>query len=197
MGLAAVKAAKAVNYKNAGTVEFLLDETGKFYFMEMNTRIQVEHPVTEMITRIDLIKQQLKIASGKKLEYKQKDIILNGHAIECRINSEDPENNFMPCGGTVNHLHIPGGFGVRFDSHLYQGYKLPLYYDSMLGKLITWGKDRKEAVARMNNALNELIIDGVTTNLDFQSKIINNKEFISGNYYTSFINEMLVNKDVI
>lgn len=197
MGAAAVRAAKAVGYKNTGTVEFLLDLAGNYYFMEMNTRIQVEHPVTEMVTSIDLIKQQLKIASGEKLEYKQKDIVLRGHAIECRINSEDAKNNFMPCGGTVDFLHVPGGFGVRFDSHLYQGYKLPVHYDSMLGKLIVWGNDRQEAISRMNNALNELVIEGITTNTDFQLKLINNHSFVSGNYHTGFVNEMLVNKDVL
>ena len=193
MGEAAVRAAKAVGYKNTGTVEFLL-EGKEFYFMEMNTRIQVEHPVTEMVTRIDLIKQQIKIAAGEALQFRQEDIKLDGHAIECRINAEDPNQNFAPCSGTVDFFHVPGGMGVRFDSHLYQGYEIPVFYDSMLGKLITWGNTRQEALGKMSNALHEMVIEDVTTNLDFQIRLIEDPKIQKGEYNTNTINEMLVKK---
>ncbi|MBC7764933.1 MAG: ATP-grasp domain-containing protein, partial [Hyphomonadaceae bacterium] len=192
MGDAAVKAAKAVGYKNTGTVEFLLDDQENFYFMEMNTRIQVEHPVTEMITGIDLIKQQLIIAAGQPLTYKQKDIDQDGHSIECRINAESPKHNFRPASGTVDYLHVPGGLGVRFDSALYQGYKVPSHYDSMLGKLIVHGTDRAEAIARMKNALHELAVEGIETNIEFQLQLLNHPDFVAGNYDTRFIDEKLV-----
>lgn len=187
MGDAAILAAKAVNYKNAGTIEFLLDKHGNFYFMEMNTRIQVEHPVTELVTGIDLIKQQLRIAKGEKLGFTQNDINIKGHAIECRINAENPDNNFMPSPGEIKRLIVPSGFGVRFDSHIYQGYKIPPYYDSMIGKLIVYGDTRQEAIQRMNRALYEFIIDGIDTNIDFLHKILNHKDFIDGDIDTSFI----------
>ena len=189
MGEVAVKAAKSINYKNAGTIEFLLDKHEKYYFMEMNTRIQVEHPITEMITRVDLVKAQIRIAAGQVLPYKQEDIKIEGHAIECRINAENPSKNFMPCPGEIKSLHIPGGYGVRIDSAAYQGYKIPPTYDSMIGKLIVHGKDRDEAIRKMRRALGEFIIEGVDTNIDFQFKIINNGNFIKGKFDTSFISK--------
>ena len=193
MGEVAVKAARSINYKNAGTIEFLLDKYGKYYFMEMNTRIQVEHPITEMITGVDLVKAQINIASGQVLPYKQEDIKIGGHAIECRINAENPSKNFMPCPGEIKSLHLPGGNGVRIDSAAYQGYKIPPTYDSMIGKLIVHGKDRQEALCKMRSALGEFIIEGVETNIDFQFKIVNNKNFISGNFDTSFISKEFKN----
>jgi len=193
MGEVAVKAAKSINYKNAGTIEFLLDKYGKYYFMEMNTRIQVEHPITEMVTGVDLIKAQIKIAAGEELPYEQEDIEIHGHAIECRINAENPYKNFMPCPGEIKSLHVPGGYGVRLDSAAYQGYKIPPTYDSMIGKLIVHGKDREEALCKMRRALGEFIIEGVDTNIDFQFKIINNENFIEGNFDTSFISKEFQN----
>ncbi|MEG0856045.1 MAG: acetyl-CoA carboxylase biotin carboxylase subunit [Terrisporobacter sp.] len=195
MGVVAIKAAKAVNYKNAGTIEFLVDNQGKFYFMEMNTRIQVEHPVTEMVTNIDIVKEQLKIASNLKLEFKQEDIQIKGHAIECRINAEDPKNNFRPCPGVIKELYVPSGPGVRVDSAIYCGYEIPPYYDSMIGKLITYGDDRENAIIKMKRALDEFAIGGVITNIDFQYEILEHNDFINGNYNTSFIEEKLVNKN--
>jgi acetyl-CoA carboxylase biotin carboxylase subunit len=192
MGNIAIKAAKAVNYKSAGTIEFLVEENKKFYFMEMNTRIQVEHPITEMISGIDLIKEQIKIAYGVPLEYKQEDIVLRGHAIECRINAEIPEKDFRPCPGKIEELNVPGGFGIRLDSAVYQGYTIPPYYDSMIAKLIAYGKDRDEAICRMNRALDEFIIEGVESNIDFQLKILNNESFKRGEYNTGFLNDKLV-----
>ena len=168
MGETAVKAAKAVGYENAGTIEFLLDKNKNFYFMEMNTRIQVEHPVTELVSGLDLIKEQIRVAAGEKLSVTQKDIRIQGHAIECRINAENPAKNFMPCPGKITNIHIPGGNGVRVDTHIYNEYKVPANYDSMLMKLIVHGKDRAEAIAKMRSALGELIIEGIDTNLDFQ-----------------------------
>lgn len=187
MGEAAVRAAKAVNYENAGTIEFLVDKHGKYYFMEMNTRIQVEHPITEMVTRVDLIKEQLKIACGEKLSFSQEDVKIVGHSIECRINAENPEKNFMPCPGTIKNLYLPGGPGIRLDSAVYQGYKIPPTYDSMIAKLITFGKDRQEALAIMRRALGEFIIEGVDTNIDYQLTIINDEDFVKGVYDTGFI----------
>jgi len=193
MGAVAIKAAKSINYKNAGTIEFLLDKYGKYYFMEMNTRIQVEHPITEMITGIDLVKAQIRIAAGQVLPYKQEDIKIKGHAIECRINAENPDKNFMPCPGVIKSLHIPGGYGIRVDSAAYQGYKIPPTYDSMIGKLIVYGKDRDEAICKMRRALGEFIIEGVDTNIDFQFKIVNNKDFIKGKFDTGFIGKEFKN----
>ncbi len=191
MGQAAVNAAKAVGYKNTGTVEFLLDQNNNFYFMEMNTRIQVEHPVTEMVTRLDLIKKQIEIAAGMPLGLTQKDVTFEGHSIECRINAESVKNNFMPTGGTIEALHVPGGLGIRFDSHMYQGYKLPMYYDSMIGKLIVWAPTRKEAIMRMKRALDEIKIEGFDTNISFQSDLIGSEAFVTGNYNTATIEGML------
>ncbi len=187
MGEAAIAAAKAVHYENAGTIEFLLDKDNQFYFMEMNTRIQVEHPVTEMVSGFDLIKEQILIASGEKLNINQKRITLKGHAIECRINAENPKKNFMPCPGRITNVHIPGGNGVRVDTHIYNDYQVPANYDSMLLKLIVHGKDREEATAKMRSALGELIIEGIETNLDFLYEILDNDVFESGNTDTDFI----------
>lgn len=187
MGQMAVKAARAVNYKNAGTIEFLLDKHGDFYFMEMNTRIQVEHPITEMVTGTDLLKEQIKISSGIELNFKQKDIKITGHAIECRINAENPEKGFRPSPGKIKALNFPGGLGVRIDSAVFQGYVIPPTYDSMIAKLIVYGKDRDEALSKMRRALGEFVIEGVDTNIDFQYKILNNEAFIEGKYNTSFI----------
>lgn len=192
MGEDAIKAAKAVNYKNVGTIEFLVDSQSNYYFMEMNTRIQVEHPITEMITNIDIVKEQLKIASDQKLEMSQEDIVISGHAIECRINAEDPSRNFAPCPGLITELSMPSGLGVRIDSAIYCGYKIPHYYDSMIGKLITHGKDREEAIVKMKRSLGEFAIGGVTTNIDFQYEILEHKDFIAGNYTTSFLEEKMV-----
>ena len=187
MGEAAVRAARAVGYENAGTIEFLLDKNKDFYFMEMNTRIQVEHPVTEAVTGMDLIKEQIRIADGQPLNIRQEDIRISGHAIECRINAENPEKNFMPCPGTIRELHLPGGRGVRVDTAMYNNYKIPPNYDSMLLKLIVHDKDRESAIAKMRSALGELVIDGVTTNLDFQYELINDADFENGNVDTDFI----------
>ncbi|WP_297133474.1 acetyl-CoA carboxylase biotin carboxylase subunit [Terrisporobacter sp.] len=195
MGKVAVRAAKAVNYKNAGTIEFLVDKNGHFYFMEMNTRIQVEHPITEMITNIDIVKEQLKIASNMKLDITQEDVKINGHAIECRINAEDPSNNFRPCPGVINELYVPSGPGVRVDSAIYCGYEIPPYYDSMIGKLITFGDDRENAIIKMKRALDEFAIGGVITNIDFQYEILEHEDFINGDYNTSFIETKLVNNN--
>lgn len=187
MGDMAVRAARAVGYENAGTIEFLLDKNKEFYFMEMNTRIQVEHPVTEAVTDMDLIKEQIRIAAGEPLSVKQEDIKIAGHAIECRINAENPEKNFMPCPGTITDLHLPGGRGVRVDTAMYNNYKIPPNYDSMLLKLIVHDKDRASAIAKMRSALGELIIEGVTTNLDFLYDLINDADFEEGNVDTDFI----------
>lgn len=187
MGEVAVKAAQAVNYFSAGTVEFLLDKHGNFYFMEMNTRIQVEHPVTEMVTGIDLVKEQIRIAAGEPLGYKQDDIKVNGWAIECRINAEDPEHDFRPCPGTITTYRPPGGFGVRVDSAVYQGYRIPPYYDSMIGKLIVWAPTREEAIKKMKRALNEYKIEGIKTTIPFHLKVLDNPYFQKGEVYTNFI----------
>lgn len=187
MGETAVKAAKAVGYENAGTIEFLLDKDKNFYFMEMNTRIQVEHPVTELVSGLDLIKEQIRIAAGEPLSVSQKDIQVNGHAIECRINAENPSKNFMPCPGRITNIHVPGGNGVRVDTHIYQDYKVPANYDSMLMKLIVHGKDREEAIAKMRSALGELIIEGIETNLDFQFEILSHPAYQEGDTDTHFI----------
>ena len=187
LGRTAVKAAKAVGYENAGTIEFLLEPNGKFYFMEMNTRVQVEHPVTELVSGVDIIKEQIRIAAGEKLSFTQKDIRLSGHAIECRINAESPERGFMPSPGTITNLHFPGGNGIRIDTHVYQGYKLPPYYDSMIAKLIAYGKDRDEAVRKLRSALGETIIDGIDTNIDFAYELIKSPAFEKGHIDTGFI----------
>ena len=167
MGEVAVNAVKEIGYTNAGTIEFLVDKNKDFYFMEMNTRVQVEHPVTEMVTGIDIIKEQIKIASGAPLSYKQKDITFTGHSLEVRINAEDPDKNFMPCPGTITDLHLPGGNGVRIDTAIYPGYKIPPTYDSMIAKIIVHGKDRNESIAKMKSAIAELVVEGIKTNADF------------------------------
>ncbi len=187
MGETAVRAAKAVGYENAGTIEFLLDKNKNFYFMEMNTRIQVEHPVTEMVTGMDLIKEQIRIAAGELLSVTQDQVRIQGHAIECRINAENPAKNFMPCPGMITNVHTPGGNGVRVDSHIYCDYRVPPNYDSMLLKLIVHGKDRESAIAKMRSALGELVIEGIETNLDFQYEILNHEAFGQGDTDTHFI----------
>ncbi|MFY8330740.1 acetyl-CoA carboxylase biotin carboxylase subunit [Vagococcus carniphilus] len=190
MGEAALKAAQAVQYENAGTIEFLVDLDNNFYFMEMNTRIQVEHPVTEMITGVDIVKWQLKIASGEELTLKQEDITLTGHAIECRINAENPAFNFAPSPGTVQNLLLPsGGIGLRVDSAMYNGYTIPPFYDSMIAKVIVHGEDRMEALAKMQRALSELVTDGLVTNQEFQLDLITHPDIIEGKYDTSFLQE--------
>ena len=186
MGDTAVRAAKAAKYENAGTIEFLLDKD-KFYFMEMNTRIQVEHPVTETVTGIDLIKEQIKIADGQPLSYKQKDIKINGHAIECRINAENPLLNFRPSPGVITDLYLPGGNGVRIDSAVYNGYEVTPYYDSMLAKLIVHGENREEAIKKMISALGEVIVEGIDTNVDYLYSILNDSVFQSGHFDVNFI----------
>ena len=187
MGEVAVKAVKEIGYTNAGTIEFLVDKNQNFYFMEMNTRVQVEHPITEMVTDIDIIKEQIKIASKLQLEYSQKDIKFNGHSMEVRINAENPDKNFMPCAGTIKDLHLPGGNGIRIDSAIYSGYTIPPMYDSMIAKIIVHSKNRKESIEKLKSAISELVIDGITTNADFILKILNNKDFQDNNYDTSFI----------
>jgi acetyl-CoA carboxylase biotin carboxylase subunit len=191
MGQAAVNAAKSIDYVGAGTVEFLLDSSGNFYFMEMNTRIQVEHPVTEVITGLDLIAEQIRIAQGEKLKLTQDMVRLNGHAIECRINAEDPKNNFRPNPGRISGYLPPGGPGVRMDSHVYTDYEISPYYDSLIGKLIVWGENRDVAIKRMRRALRECAITGVPTTIDFHKRILNHPAFLKGEVYTNFIAEHL------
>lgn len=191
IGEMALKAAKAVNYISAGTVEFLLDKHNNFYFIEMNTRIQVEHPITELITGIDLIKEQIKIAYGEKLEIRQEDVIIKGHAIECRINAEDPDANFRPCPGKVEGYFTPGGYGIRVDTHIYDDYVIPPTYDSMVAKLIAWGQNREEAINRMKRALDEMVIIGIKTNIEFQKLILNHEEYLNNNIDTSFIEKVI------
>jgi len=190
MGEAAIRCAKSIGYVNAGTIEFLLDEDKSFYFMEMNTRIQVEHPVTEAVTGIDLVKEQIKIAYGERLNIKQEDIHHNGHAIECRIIAEDPDNNFMPSPGRINTLNLPGGYGVRLDTHIYQGYDISPYYDSMIGKLICHGKNRAEAISVCRRALDEFVIEPIKTTIPFHRKVMNNTAFLRGKYSTDFIDRL-------
>ncbi len=187
MGEVAIKAVKEIGYSNAGTIEFLVDKNKDFYFMEMNTRVQVEHPVTETVTGIDIIKEQIRIASKEKLQIKQEDIKFTGHSLECRINAENPEKNFMPCPGKILDLHIPGGNGVRIDTAIYPGYEIPMNYDSMLAKVIVHGKSRDESIAKMKSVLAEFVIDGIDTNIDFLYEILENENFVSNNYDTSFI----------
>lgn len=191
MGEAAIRAAQAVKYENAGTIEFILDKDKNFFFIEMNTRIQVEHPVTEMITGIDLIREQIKIASGEKLQFVNQDIAIKGHAIECRINAENPKLNFRPCAGNIVELHLPGGRGVRVDTAIYPGYSVPPTYDSMLAKIIAYGDTREEAVNIMRRALAETVIEGIDTNIDFQYDLIHTEAFNEGYFDTSFIEKNL------
>ena len=191
MGQAAVTAAQSIRYTGAGTVEFLLDKAGNFYFMEMNTRIQVEHPVTEMVTGLELIAEKIRIAQGEKLEFTQKQVQLRGHAIECRINAEDPDHNFRPCPGRISAYLPPGGNGVRIDSHVYTDYEIPPYYDSLIGKLIVWGPDRSSAIARMKRALREFAITGIPTTIGFHQKILETPEFVNGEIYTNFVEQWM------
>ena len=195
MGNAAIKAAKTAGYTSLGTVEFLVDKDNNFYFMEMNTRIQVEHPITEMRTGIDLVKTQIKIATGEELKIKQKDVEFKGHSIECRLNAENPSKKFMPCPGLIKGLHFPGGNGVRIDSAIYEGYTIPSNYDSMIAKLITFGVNRNEAISKMKRVLEELVVEGIQTNQDFLFEIIKNPNFIRGNFDTSFIEEEILKKE--
>lgn len=189
MGEAAIKAAKIAGYTSCGTVEFLVDSDKNFYFMEMNTRIQVEHPITEMRTGLDIVKEQIRIAAGEKLKFKQKEIEFRGHSIECRINAENPKKNFMPCPGKIIGLNLPGGNGIRIDTGIYEGYTIPFVYDSMIAKIIVHGATRNEAIAKMKRALEELVIEGVDTNADFIFDIIRTPDFIRGDFDTSFISK--------
>jgi len=186
----AIKAARNINYQSAGTIEFLMDENKQFFFMEMNTRIQVEHPVTEMVTNVDIVKEQIKIALEEKLTINQKDISLKGNAIECRINAEDPDHNFVPRPGKITFFHMPQGLGVRFDTHIFAGYTIPSHYDSLIGKLICKGNSRAEAIARMKRALEEIVIEGIPTTIPFHKRIMNNEKFLAGDISTNFIEEM-------
>ncbi|MBQ8411646.1 MAG: acetyl-CoA carboxylase biotin carboxylase subunit, partial [Ruminiclostridium sp.] len=188
MGQAALRAASVYGYYNAGTVEFLVDKDRNFYFMEMNARIQVEHPVTEMVTGVDLIKEQIRIAMGLPLSFKQEDISLSGHVIECRINAEDPKHGFRPCPGKIHSIHMPGGPNVRIDTAVYQGYEIPPYYDSMIAKLIVKGRNREEAITKMKVALSEMLIEGIQTNIDFQLNLLRDEEFESGDFDIGFLN---------
>lgn len=194
MGDIALLGAKTVEYIGAGTIEFLVDSKGRFYFMEMNTRIQVEHPVTEFITGIDLVKEQIRVAQGEKLSFRQEDISFRGHAIECRINAENPNNNFTPSVGKITSFHIPGGFGVRLDSHLYTEYEVPPYYDSLLAKLIVWDLSRKEAISKMTRSLEELVIEGVDNNISFHRKLMNDPNFQKGDYSIHFLEKFTMNE---
>ena len=190
MGKAAVDAAKAAGYVNAGTIEFLLDDKKEFFFMEMNTRIQVEHPVTEWVTGIDIVKEQIRIADGRKLSYRQEDVRLTGHAMECRINAEDPKKGFRPSPGAITDMYLPGGKGIRVDTAIYSGCTIPPYYDSMIAKLIVWAKNRKEAIYKMQSALGEVVIEGVDTNVDYQYDILHHPDFLSGNINIGFIEDL-------
>ena len=194
MGETAIKVAKTFGYTNCGTVEFLVDKDKNFYFMEMNTRIQVEHPITEMRTGLDIVKEQIKISAGEKLKFKQKEIEFRGHAIECRINAENANNNFMPCPGKIKGLNLPGGNGIRVDTAVYEGYTIPPNYDSMIAKIIAFGNNRNEAISKMKRALEELVIDGIETNADFLFKIIKSPNYIRGDFDTSFIEKEVRNK---
>jgi acetyl-CoA carboxylase biotin carboxylase subunit len=190
MGAAAVKCAKAAKYLGAGTVEFLVDGKRNFYFMEMNTRIQVEHPVTEMLTGFDLLQEQIRVAAGEKLSIKQDEIRFTGHVIECRVNAENPYRDFIPCPGVITGLHFPGGYGVRIDSHIYEEYEIPPYYDSLVAKLIVHGRDRDQAIRRMQRCLDEFIIEGVRTTIPIHKQILSHERFISGDFTTNFLEEV-------
>lgn len=195
MSEAAVKGAKAIGYVNAGTIEFLVDDRGAFYFMEMNTRIQVEHPITEAVTGIDLVKEQIRIAAGEKLPYKQEDVKFTGSAIECRILAEDPDNDFMPSPGKITTLNLPGGYGVRVDTHIYPGYEISPYYDSMIGKLITHGRTRLEAIRTCERALEEFVIEPIKTTIPFHKKVMKNPAFLRGKFSTDFIEQLFEKKE--
>jgi acetyl-CoA carboxylase biotin carboxylase subunit len=187
MGEAAVRLAKSVGYRSAGTVEFLLDSDESFFFMEMNTRIQVEHPVTEMVTGVDLVKKQIQLAAGEPLDLVQKEIILTGHALECRINAENPERDFLPCPGRIFFFHAPGGPGIRIDTHIYSEYQVPPHYDSLLAKIIAFGEDRQEAIERMRRALSECVIEGIPTSIPFHQEVLANSTFLKGEATTKFL----------
>jgi len=195
MSEAAVRAAQAVRYQSAGTVEFLLMPNGDFYFLEMNTRLQVEHPVTEMVTGIDIVKEQIRVAAGEKLSFRQEDVRQTGHAIECRIYAEDPDSNFLPCPGVITSLRVPGGPGVRDDSGVYAGFEIPIYYDPIISKLVAWGKDRTEAIARMKRALGVYVVTGVKTTVPFHIRVMNNRHFIEGNFDTNFIEQVFFKEE--
>ena len=192
MGEVAVKVAKTLGYTGAGTVEFLVDGENNFYFMEINTRLQVEHPVTEMVTGRDLVKDQIRIAGDEMLQYEQKDIQIEGHAIECRINAEDWERNFISSPGKVSAFHVPGGPGIRVDTHVFAGYTIPPFYDSLIAKLISWGRDREEAISRMKRALEEFVVDGIKTTIPFHQIIVENENFKRGNFYTNFVEKEII-----
>ncbi len=191
MGEAAVMACQSVNYLGAGTIEFLVDQNHNFYFMEMNTRIQVEHPVTELVTRVDLVKEQIRVAAGEKLSVRQSDITLSGHAIECRINAEDPNKDFRPCPGEITGWNLPGGFGVRVDTAAYAKYVIPPFYDSMIAKLLVWAPTRREAITKMRFALEEFVVQGIPTTIDFHKKILADPDFIAGDFDTSFVERLV------
>jgi acetyl-CoA carboxylase biotin carboxylase subunit len=191
MGKVAIEAARAVRYEGAGTCEFLVDPKLNFYFLEMNTRLQVEHPITEMVTGIDIVKEQIRLAAGETLAIRQEDVKQAGHAIECRIYAEDPDRDFIPCPGLITSMRVPGGPGVREDSGVYAGFEIPIYYDPIISKLVAWGKDRTEAIARMKRALSSHVITGVKTTIPFHLKVMKNRQFIEGNYDTNFINGVL------
>ncbi len=195
MGELAVKSAKAINYVNAGTIEFLLDEKNSFYFMEMNTRIQVEHPITEMVTGIDLIKEQIRIASGERIKFKQEDVDFKGNSIECRIYAEDPDKEFMPSPGRITNFNAPGGYGVRLDSHVYMGYEISPYYDSMIGKLISHGRNRLEAINIMRRALDELAVEPIQTTVQFHKRVLSDPDFLRGRFYTDFVERLLAKSE--
>jgi len=190
MSEAAVLGASRIQYESLGTIEFLLDPDGRFYFMEMNTRLQVEHPVTEMLTGLDLVKEQIRVAAGEGLSIRQEDVVGTGHAIECRINAEDPARDFRPSPGKITYLHMPGGPGVRVDSHVYDGYLVPPFYDSMIAKIIVWGKDRREAILRMRRALLECIVEGVDTTIPFHLRVLGDERFVSGDVDTTFVERL-------
>ncbi|KPJ61422.1 MAG: acetyl-CoA carboxylase biotin carboxylase subunit [Latescibacteria bacterium DG_63] len=192
IGEAAVEGAKKIDYESVGTIEFLLDSDLNFYFMEMNTRIQVEHTVTEEVTGFDLVKEQIVVASGGELSFAQKDVSISGHAIECRVNAEDPDSGFQPCPGTISYVHLPGGRGVRVDSHVYAGYSIPTYYDSLIAKIVVHGRDRSEAVERMKRALGECLIEGVKTTIPFYQKVLSHDDFVNGNVDTGFVDHFSV-----
>jgi acetyl-CoA carboxylase biotin carboxylase subunit len=191
MGEAAVRAASAIGYQSTGTIEFLLAPDGEFYFMEMNTRIQVEHPVTEEVTKLDLIKAQIAVTAGDPLPWKQSEIVFQGHALECRVNAESPERNFRPSPGLVKYFHAPGGPGVRVDSHVYSGYVVPPHYDSMVAKIICWGRDREESMARMRRALLEIVIEGIDTTIPLHRRILADETFRRGDIHTGYLDAFL------
>jgi len=195
MGKVAIDAARAVSYEGAGTIEFLVDKNKNFYFLEMNTRLQVEHPITEMVTGVDIVKEQIRIAAGEKLSLRQEDVKQTGHAIECRVYAEDPDKNFMPCPGLITSLRTPGGPGVRDDSGVFEGFEIPIFYDPIISKLVTWGRDREEAVARMKRALLEYVVTGVKTTIPFHIRVMNNRHFLDGNFDTNFIDKVFFREE--